>query len=195
MEDDWTFQSCLWAFTIKSKIGSWLWSCITIQSKCPWNSSKAEKKVKALREKVHRRENQTYNLKDLLSFLKQKQLIAYEQLQSLKQNFRDVAKYLFQNHAQNTQRNNPHASQYNGETKKFAMTIKQKLYSDEGQLNNILVYLQIKICLVEFGVLFWSSMVLMSSTAQPPTFMSTHLGQKEITSLPWSKLCQRTYIS
>ena len=41
-----------------------------------------------------------------------------------------------------------------------------------------------------------SSVVLISVTAQLPTSMSTHLGQKETTSLPWSKLCQRsTYIS
>ena len=50
-----------------------------------------KKQVKALREKLHRREKHIHNLKDLLSSLKEKQLIADEQLQNLKQNFGGAA--------------------------------------------------------------------------------------------------------
>ena len=61
-------------------------------------------------------------MKDLLTLLKEKHLVAEKELELLQYNFTGTAKHLFQNQQKNL-KGNQHGNRYSDETKQFAMTL------------------------------------------------------------------------
>ena len=91
--------------------------------KCPSATiTKLSKELKAIREKVRRRDRRIHNLNDLFKSLKEKQFVADKKLQLLQHNFSGTAKHLFQNQQKN-QQSGKHENRYSEETKQFAMTL------------------------------------------------------------------------
>ena len=61
-------------------------------------------------------------MKDLLTLLKEKHLVAEKELELLQYNFTGTAKHLFRNQQKNL-KGNQHGNPYSDETKQFAMTL------------------------------------------------------------------------
>ena len=84
---------------------------------------KLQKKVKELKETVHKQNKCIQNMKQLMEDLKEKRPVSNQQHQLLAHNFEGVSKHLYTDQARNAKYGNKHLSWYSLETKQFAVTL------------------------------------------------------------------------